>query len=65
MLRPAQWEEMQPEVLVNARSKMGGLNELLARLENLSHILVWRDETRVIAACFALVPFFSLAIFPT
>ncbi|CAJ1380920.1 unnamed protein product [Effrenium voratum] len=41
--QPAQWEEMQPEVLVNARSKMGGLNELLARLENLSHILVWRD----------------------
>eukprot|EP00435_Cladocopium_sp_Y103_P036830 s365_g9.t1 len=38
------WEEGAADFLVNTKLGMNGLTELLARLENLSHILAWSDR---------------------
>ena len=38
------WEEGVADFLVNTKLGMNGLTELLARLENLSHILAWSDR---------------------
>ena len=38
------WEEGASEFLVNSKLGMNGLTELLARLEDLSHILAWSDR---------------------
>ena len=59
------WEEGAADFLVNTKLGMSGLTELLARLENLSHILAWSDRVAWTFHCTLLWRGdFSCLVFP-